>query len=83
MRQHTKEERKAYKRFIYSYFDRIGGVMYCENHKEEALCDCGANVMCYTCGVGHGQIPCDCTKDQEPELEICDKCGTVLGVKEG
>lgn len=41
-------------------------IMTCWKHKEEPICDCGANTMCFECGEGHGQLPCKCHPDFYP-----------------
>jgi citrate synthase len=36
------------------------------NHPEgiKPTCACGANASCPICGYGHGQYPCDCTRNR-------------------
>ena len=43
---------------------------YCSDHKEEATCKCGQNVICHECGFGHANYPCSCQHDDLLELSL-------------
>jgi len=38
----------------------------CSDHKLEPACNCGANMICLSCGFGYGSIPCKCI----PKIEL-------------
>jgi len=52
-------------------------MVWCDDHKEVKMCECGRNRMCFSCGIGSGCMPCDCTPIPKVEYPV----GGIIGDK--